>query len=116
MTLTLTHAIGMTIIATMIGSTGMVFLKKGSANIHRDNLLAQFKNWQLMIGIGLFIPATLLYLIALKYGDLSVIYPFSSLSYIWVALLATFFLKEDMNKLKGVGIALIIIGIILITR
>jgi uncharacterized membrane protein len=53
----------------------------------------------------------LLFIPALKGGDLSVLYPFVALAYIWVSLLSVKFLGEKMNKFKWLGIALIIIGV-----
>jgi len=52
----------------------------------------------------MFIPA-------LKGGDLSILYPFVSVTYVWVALLSVRFLGEKMNKFKWIGIAMIILGV-----
>ena len=56
------------------------------------------------LGTVLFIPA-------LKGGDLSILYPFVALTYIWVSLLSVKFLGEKMNFMKWMGISLIIVGV-----
>ncbi len=60
--------------------------------------------------------SAVIYVWALKYGRLSLLYPITSLSYVWVSLLSVKFLKENMNNYKWIGISLIILGVILITR
>ena len=55
--------------------------------------------------------STILFIPALKGGELSVLYPFVALAYIWVSLLSVKFLGEKMNKVKWLGIALIILGV-----
>jgi len=56
----------------------------------------------------------MIFIPALRGGDLSVLYPFVSLSYIWVMLLSIKMLGEKMTKLKWLGILLIISGVSLI--
>jgi len=58
--------------------------------------------------------ATLIYIPALRGGDLSVLYPIISLSFVAVSLLSVWLLKERMNLLKWIGIVLIIAGVSLI--
>ncbi len=103
-------AIGLVIAATLIGAFGPILLKKASAKkLSKINSLVT--NYALFGGVSLYALGTLLFIPALKGGDLSVLYPFVALSYIWVSLLSVKFLGEKMNKLKWFGIALIIIGV-----
>ena len=69
------------------------------------------KNYNLFAGVALYGAGTVLFIPALKGGDLSVLYPFVALVYIWVSLLSVKFLGEKMNKFKWAGVALIIIGV-----
>ena len=64
-----------------------------------------------MGGVALYGVGTVLFIPALRGGDLSVLYPFVSLNYIWVSLLSVRFLGEKMNRLKWLGVALIILGV-----
>jgi uncharacterized membrane protein len=52
-----------------------------------------------------------LLILALKDGQLSILYPIISLSYVWVNLLSMYFFHEHMNLFKAIGIALIIGGV-----
>ena len=103
-------AIALVILATLTGAFGPIFLKKASAK-KLSKLSSLATNYHLFAGISLYVISTLIFIPALKGGELSVLYPFVALTYIWVSFLSVRFLGEKMNKLKWVGIALIIIGV-----
>ncbi len=103
-------AIGLVVTATLIGAFGPILLKKASAK-KLSKISSLIQNYHLFGGVALYAIGTLLFIPALKGGDLSVLYPFVALTYIWVSLLSVKFLGEKMNKLKWLGIALIIIGV-----
>lgn len=103
-------AIGLVMAATLVGAFGPILLKRASAK-KLSSLKSLSKNYHLFGGIALYALGTLLFIPALKGGDLSVLYPFVALTYIWVSLLSVKFLGEKMNRLKWMGIALIIIGV-----
>lgn len=103
-------AIGLVTAATLIGAFGPILLKKASAK-KLSKLSSLATNYHLFSGVALYAVGTMLFIPALKGGDLSVLYPFVSVSYIWVSLLSVKFLGEKMNKFKWLGIALIIIGV-----
>jgi len=103
-------AIALVLAATLVGAFGPILLKKASAK-RLSKLSSLLTNYHLFGGVALYAVGTLLFIPALKGGDLSVLYPFVSLSYIWVSLLSVKFLGEKMNKYKWIGIALIIIGV-----
>lgn len=106
-------AIGLVVMATFIGAFGPILLKKASAK-KLSSIRELAKNYYLFGGVSLYGMGTLLFIPALKGGDLSVLYPFVALTYIWVSFLSVKFLGEKMNKLKWFGIASIIIGVSLI--
>ncbi len=103
-------AIGLVILATLIGSFGPILLKKASAK-RLSKIKSLMTNYHLFGGVALYAIGTVLFIPALKGGDVSVLYPFVSLSYIWISLLSVRFLGEKMSKTKWLGIALIIIGV-----
>ena len=106
-------AIILTLIATTVGSFGPLFLKKGSSNLS-INIKKIITNYNLILGISFYIIATLIYIPALKGGELSVLYPVLALTYVLVSLLSMKFLKEKMNLMKWLGVILIILGVALI--
>lgn len=103
-------AVGLVISATLVGAFGPILLKKASAK-RLSKLSSLATNYPLFGGVALYAVGTLLFIPALKGGDLSVLYPFIALTYIWVSLLSVKFLGEKMNKWKWAGIALIIVGV-----
>jgi len=103
-------AISLVFLATLVGAFGPILLKKASAK-RLSKLSLLITNYELLGGIALYAAGTLLFIPALKGGDLSVLYPFVALTYVWVSLLSVKFLGEKMNKFKWAGIALIIIGV-----
>jgi len=105
----------LTLFATFIGAFGSLYLKKGSADLHK-NIFKQIKNYKLLFGIFLFLISSVFYVWALKFAELSLVYPITSFSYVWISLLSIKFLNEKMNNYKWLGIIFIIVGVFLITR
>ena len=60
--------------------------------------------------------ATIIFIYALKFGNVSILYPIIAMSYIWVTIMATIFLKESFAYTKWAGIFLIILGVSVIIR
>jgi len=103
-------AVGLALLSCVIGSFGPIFLKKASASFSL-NIIKMLKNKNLIIGVICYVFGILIFIPALKGGELSVLYPLVSLSYIFVSLYSIKLLNEKMNKLKWIGIITIIIGI-----
>lgn len=110
--------LGLMIVLTFIGAMGSLFLKLGSKNFHLvasiKNIIALIKNWQIILGVLLYGVSSIIFIIVLKMTDLSIAYPMTSMSYIFVTILSYNFLKEKINKYKTIGIILIIIGVALV--
>jgi len=64
-----------------------------------------------MGGLALYAVGAGIMIIALRGGELSVLYPIIATSYIWVGILSHFFFGEDLNFFRWSGIFLIVIGI-----
>jgi uncharacterized membrane protein len=75
------------------------------------NLIAIVTNAPLMGGYALYGFNTLLMVLALRKGELSLLYPIIALTYVWVTLLSYTLLHEPPNLFKNFGIALIVIGV-----
>jgi multidrug transporter EmrE-like cation transporter len=107
-------AIGLVIAAGIIGAFGPIYLKKGSSLIDKKKISTIYKNKPLILGVLIYGISTIMFIPALKGGELSVLYPLVGLVYVWVAIYSKFMLKEEMTPLKWVGILTIIIGVSLI--
>ena len=98
------------VLATLTGAFGPILLKKGSSR-KLSNIGSLITNYYLIGGVSLYAIATIVFIPALKGGELSVLYPFVALTYVWVSLLSVKFLGEKMNLMKWFGITSIIIGV-----
>ena len=79
-------------------------------------MVALLGNWPLLFGYSLHACNAFLLIMALRHGELSVLFPILSLSYIWVDLLSLYFFHEHMNVWKTVGIVLVMGGVALLGR
>jgi len=100
-------------VAVTAGAFGPIFLKKSSKTFNL-NPFDMIKNYNLIIGVIFYAFGTVLFIPALKGGDLSVLYPLVSLSYVFVCIYSRWLLKEKMNKYKWIGVLAILIGVSLI--
>ncbi|MCK5593854.1 MAG: EamA family transporter [Candidatus Aenigmarchaeota archaeon] len=99
----------------LLGATGQIFFKLASEDINA-NIVSWLFNYKLMIGLFFYGLATVLFVVALKFGNLSILYPIIATSYIWVTLFSKTFLGETFPTFKWAGLILIIAGIGIITR
>jgi small multidrug resistance pump len=75
-----------------------------------------FLNWELILGIGLYCIAFVLYAMALKFFPLNVAHPMLTAGAIAsVAILSVVVLDESFTATMLVGLGFIAIGIILLT-
>jgi len=102
------------VMCTLLTSSAQVFYKKGT-NILEFNLHSIITNYYLLIGLVIYAIASIVMILAFKGGDVNVIYPIVSLSYIWVSLLSMYFFNEKMGLFKWIGIAFIILGVVTIS-
>jgi multidrug transporter EmrE-like cation transporter len=106
-------AVLLVLLCTAFTSAGQILYKIASKTLS-PSLDSVITNVPLILGlISYFIGAVIL-IIALKNGELSVLYPFISTGFIWVSLLSIKFLGETMTFQKWAGVAVIFSGITLI--
>ena len=98
--------------AGIVGSFGAVFLKLGAMRL--NNSVMSFVNSRLVLGVALYLGSTVIYLSALKGGELSVLYPMVSLGYIWTLLWSKLFFNEAITRYKFAGLGLIVVGVVLV--
>jgi len=113
-------AIGLVVIGTMISASAPTLFKLGSEHFTMNPIkllkhpLRLLTNWQIILGCLLYTTAAFLFIPALRGGELSVLYPLIALSYVWSAFLSMKVLGEKMNRLKWIGISIIIFSVGLI--
>jgi drug/metabolite transporter (DMT)-like permease len=106
-------AICLMIITTFLTSIAQLFYKLASKNLEL-NLFSLITNYNLIIALTLYAIGAALTIIALKGGDLSVLYPIIATSYVWVGILSYFVFDESLNILRWLGILAIFFGVIFI--
>ncbi len=100
------------LLASLIGSFGAVFLKFGAAHLKRG--LRHIVNWQLGAGIGLYLGSSVPFVMGLKRGELSVLYPMVSAGYICTMFWSKLFFDEPITKGKIAALVMILAGIMCI--
>ncbi len=101
-------------LAAFVGSFGAVFLKSGAAHLRRS-VRSLIANWRLALGIGFYLLSSFFFVLGLRRGELTVLYPMVSLGYVWTLLWSRLFFKESLTRNKFLGIGLVLAGIVLIS-
>lgn len=102
----------MLLIGTLLGSVGGFYLKKSTA---KEGITGIILSPFLYLGGFSYLISAILNIIILKYLPYSVVLPLTSITYIWSLIIAYYFLKEKITKVKIYGIICIIIGSIFIS-
>lgn len=105
-------SMALVLVASIFGSFGAVFLKMGSEKLKTSIL--NVISWQAALGVGLFLLSSVFFVMGIKNGELSVLYPMVSLGYVWTLLWSRLFFKEPVTKQKFVALGMILTGIVLI--
>lgn len=106
-------AAGLVLFAAAVGAWGSLFFKKAADKLEFKPA-SLIKNKDLILGLFIYGSSTILYVIGIKGGELSVLFPLVSTGYIWVAFLSVKYMGEKMNLVKWAGIAMILFGVSLI--
>lgn len=107
------ESILLVLFASFVGSFGAAFLKWGAGRISR-NPKTILLNWRLAAGVALYLISTVFYLMALRKGELSLLFPMVSLGYVWTLLWSRLFFGEPFNRRKLAGLALIFAGLVVL--
>ncbi|MFD0827005.1 EamA family transporter [Neobacillus sp. M.A.Huq-85] len=101
------------IVMTLFGSLGGFYFKKASSFLSKS-ILSLF----LFLSIGgfFYVAGALLNILLLKRLPYSIVFPLTSITYFWTMLISRIWLKEKITKKKLIGISLILVGCILLSR
>lgn len=109
MTATPASSMGLVLVASVFGSFGAVFLKKGAAKLHGG--FWNIFNAHLAIGVALFLFSSAFFVAGIRHGELSVLYPMVSLGYVWTLFWSRLFFGERFTRTKFLGLGLILLGV-----
>ncbi|MDQ2898991.1 MAG: EamA family transporter [Acidobacteriota bacterium] len=96
------------IFASLIGSFGAVFLKLGAEKLRHG--IRNLISLQAFTGVVLFLISSFFFALGIKHGELSVLYPMVSLSYVFTMIWSRVFFKEPITTPKYVALGLILTG------
>jgi multidrug transporter EmrE-like cation transporter len=110
----------MVFLCTIFGAAAQVFIKSGANTLRyptfQQTLLAAITNIPLVVGYSLYGISTMLLILALRRGQLSILYPVIALTYVWVTALSVMVFDETLNVFKLLGVALIVCGVAVLGR
>jgi drug/metabolite transporter (DMT)-like permease len=101
-------------LTTLLTSSAQLLYKLGVAELSFD-IISIITNWQIIFGLMLYAIGAVIMIKALKYGDVSMLYPIIATSYIWVSIGSSAFFDEIMNLWKWLGVLTIMVGVSIIS-
>lgn len=114
------------LMAVTAGTVGDLLLAKGMkelGDLSAMNLrgiieaaIRAMTEWKIVIGTAMLALFFFLWLAVLSWEDLTVALPMQALNYVLVAILAKYLLHEHVSPLRWAGIALVCIGVMMITK
>ena len=107
------ESVVLVLIAAFIGSIGMALLKAGASRLKPD-LRSLLANWHLWLGILLYGVSSIFFVLGIRVGELTVLYPMISLGYVWALVWARVFFKERLTATKFAGLGMILCGVVLL--
>ncbi len=108
-------AIFIVLACTLLSAVGQYLIKLGANRLSHAGFLATmigiFTIPQLFAGYCLYAVFTVMFVYALRHGELSILYPLIALSYVWVNIIAVAAFHESMNPFKIIGLLVIVGGV-----
>lgn len=105
-------AIILVIICTIFTSVGQILMKTGTERT--GSIIEIITNIPLILGFISYGIGAVLLIISLKYGELSLVYPFIALSFIWVSIASIYLFNEHVSVFNWAGLTAIMLGVSLI--
>lgn len=105
------QSIGLVFLCTLFGAAAQMLIKTGANALAGTDPLSMLFNMHLLAGYSLYGISTMLLILALRDGELSILWPVIALTYVWVTILSTFLLKEVLTANKIAGISVIVAGV-----
>ena len=104
-------SIALVVLCTVIGAAAQILMRHGAEQLHGSTATDLLTNWELLAGYGCLAVNTALLVLALRRGELSVLYPIIALTYVWVTVLSPMFFGDVINLYKVAGVTLIVLGV-----
>ena len=106
---------------TVLSAAAQILIKSGSAALppHASfvqTAIGMITIPKLFFGYALYGLYTVVLTLALRHGELSVLYPVIALTFVWVTIASVIVFHEEMNWPKLAGITIIMLGVAVLGR
>jgi len=101
---------------TLFGAAAQILIKYGANGLATGSPLEMITSVPLVSGYALYGISTMLLVLALRDGELSILYPVIALTYVWVTLLSLHFFRERLNLYKLAGVTVVVAGVAILGR
>ncbi|HMD47667.1 MAG TPA: hypothetical protein VKG79_01160 [Bryobacteraceae bacterium] len=109
------QAILIVICCTLLVASAQYLIKLGANRLSHAGLVATaigiFTIPPLFAGYCLYAVFTVMFVYALRHGELSILYPLIALSYVWVTITGVVAFHEVMNPWRLTGLVVIVAGV-----
>ena len=105
-------AIGLVLFSTLLNTVAQISFKFASENF-AFSFVGIIFNWPLLLGFGIYCVSAVLLIVSFRGGELSVLDPLQSASFVWTPLGAWLIVNEILTLMNVVGIGIIVSGILL---
>lgn len=105
------QSIALVAACTVFGATAQMLIKTGAAQLKGAGPVAMLMNPYVFAGYSLYGLFTVTLTLALRDGELSILYPVISLTYVWVTILSAILFHEAITITKVLGISVIVAGV-----
>lgn len=105
------QTLGLVFCCTILGAAAQVLIKMGASTLTGAGVVSMLTNVHLMTGYSLYGFSTILLVLALRDGELSILYPVISLTFVWVTFLSSYIFRESITATKLAGISIIVSGV-----
>ena len=121
----MTRYIPLILSGVLLNAFAQVLLKKGMLGIGYFEI--QFQNFfpvikivatnlYILLGLGSYVISVAIWLLVLARVEVSYAYPFLSVGYVVVTLVGYLIFQESLSWIRVIGISIIIVGVILLSR
>jgi drug/metabolite transporter (DMT)-like permease len=109
----------------LLNAIAQILLKKGMLSIgyfefHFQNFFPIIKkvtiNLYILSGLASYVISVAIWLLVLARAEVSYAYPFLSVGYVVVTLMGYLIFQESLSWMRVIGIAVIIVGVLLLSR
>lgn len=107
-------SMALVLVGSFFGSVGASFLKSGAGRLKLE-IAHLIRNWHLALGVTFYLLSSVFFVMGVRKGELSVLYPLVSLGSVWTMFWSRLFFKERITRGKIAGLAIVLAGIVCIS-